>query len=183
MIVYLACADNNKATTVLSLFEAATRTFGVPSRVRSDKGGENVDVASFMLSHPKRGPGRSSMITGPSTHNQRIERLWRDVFTGVLSLYYHIFLHMEDVGMLDATSEVDLFCLHYVFITRINHHLEVFQKSWNSHKLSNEGNKTPEQLWIEGMFDIPGTTTEECVMAEVWDAAESLVSKLQYMYK
>ena len=28
---------------------------------------------------------------GKSTHNQRIERLWRDVFEGCLDLFYEIF--------------------------------------------------------------------------------------------
>lgn len=46
------------------IFIEAASKYGLPSRVSSDKGGENVDVASYMLAHPGRGPGRRSMITG-----------------------------------------------------------------------------------------------------------------------
>ena len=60
----LKASDNNRAETVLQEFLNGVEEFGLPSRVRSDKGGENVDVSAYMLSHPQRGPGRGSMITG-----------------------------------------------------------------------------------------------------------------------
>ena len=64
MPVYLKASDNNHAETVLKEFVKGVEEFGLPSRVRFDKGGENVDVSAYMLSHPQRGPGRGSMITG-----------------------------------------------------------------------------------------------------------------------
>ena len=66
--VSLECINKNKATTVLLCFLKGVETYGIPSRVRSDKGKENALVANYMIE--KRGLERGSMITGPSTHNQ-----------------------------------------------------------------------------------------------------------------
>ena len=84
--VYLSCSNNNRAYSVLELFKEAVDCWGLPLKVCSDKGGENVGISMFMLSHPHREPGRGSMILGKSVHNQRIERLWRDLFYQVVCL-------------------------------------------------------------------------------------------------
>lgn len=66
---------------MLKLFEEAIDSVGVPSRVRTDKGGENVLVWDKM--ECLRGPNRGSYLAASSVHNQRIERLWRDVWNCV----------------------------------------------------------------------------------------------------
>ena len=126
--VFLKASTNNKSETVLECFLIAVGAYGLPSRVRCDKGGENVKVSEFWLNHPERGPGRGSCITGRSVHNQRIEHLWRDVFSGCVSLFYRIFYSLEDAGLLDPSNEGDLFSLHFVFLPRINRQLETFRQ-------------------------------------------------------
>ena len=89
LIVYLKSSTNNRASTVYKLFIDAVQKYHLPSRVRSDEGGENILVAQHMLEH--RGAERRSMLTGSSVHNQCIERLWRDLHSGVIKLFYRLF--------------------------------------------------------------------------------------------
>ena len=58
---------------------------------------------------------------------------------------------MEESGLLCPTNEVQLFCLHYVFLP-------------SNHRLRTEHRLTPEQLWTRGLcfadqliFDQPST--------------------------
>ena len=110
MITFLKCSPNNRSQTVLDGFLEGVREFGLPSRVRTDHGGENVMVWNYMEN--ARGENRASFIAGCSVHNTRIERLWRDVFTSVLSSFCTLFYELEEMGVLDHDNEADLFSLH-----------------------------------------------------------------------
>ncbi len=131
-------------------FRKATEEFGVPSRVRSDKGGENVEVCYFMVNY--RGTDRASHIAGASVHNQRIERLWRDVYRCVCSTYHQVFYEMEALDVLDPNSEIDLFILHCIYLPRISKHLLEFSRAWNRHRMRTEHNWSPKKIWINSIL-------------------------------
>jgi len=167
-IVFLECADNNRTSTVLSAF-VCVHTHGLPNRIRSDLGGENVDVWGYMI---EQHSSYSAVITGSSTHNDRIECLWRDVYRCVSSLYHNTF-KKEEEGELDPLNEVDLFCLHFIFLPRINSTLKSFVGSWNNHPVSSEHNLTPNQLFIRGAMEqnsvphiLPPSSSNTCTVGQ-----------------
>ena len=103
-IVFLHCSDNNRAQTVLNLFLESIHTYRIPARIRSDHGMENIEVARWMLQ--RHGVETKPFLTGLSVHNQRIERLWRDLVTYVVSYFRGIFFFMEENEILDPLNEM-----------------------------------------------------------------------------
>lgn len=59
---------------------------------------------------------------------------------------------MEAEGVLDHLNEVDIYCLHYVFIPAINVSLKPFQEAWNNHSVATENQQTPCQMFARGLL-------------------------------
>ena len=55
------------------------------------------------------------------------------------------FYDLEREGVLDHLNETDLFCLHYVYLPRLNNNLDF--SAHNSHKVWTKSNNTPAQIF------------------------------------
>lgn len=150
VVTYLKVATNNTSQTALSAFLEGVSTYDLPLRVRTDRGGENALIAEYMVQ--QRGAGRGSIIMGRSVHNQRIERLWRDLFTGCVSYFYYLFYHLESESLLDVENEADILALHMTFLPKLQKQLDSFRQGWCHHRLRTEHNLSPHQLWLQGML-------------------------------
>ncbi|KAI4810763.1 hypothetical protein KUCAC02_013694 [Chaenocephalus aceratus] len=148
LVAFLRASDNNRSTTVMASFMDAVAKYGVPSRVRTDHGGENNSVCLMM--NIFRGSHRGSALRGRSTHNQIIEWLWGDLWRGVSNVYYDLFNFLESEGILEIDNEMHMWALHYVYLPRINHDLRDFLDQWNNHGLRTERHQSPIQLFVQG---------------------------------
>lgn len=152
LVVFLVASNNNRSSTVLQHFNTAVTQYGVPSQVRCDYGGENVDVCLFM--NVVRGMGTRSVLRGQSTHNQRIERFWGDLWSGLINVYHGLFTFLESEGIIDPDNELDMWALQYVYLPRLNRDLTVFRQRWNHHGLRTEGFSTPVQLFVRACLQL-----------------------------
>uniref|UniRef100_A0A3B1K996 Integrase core domain-containing protein n=1 Tax=Astyanax mexicanus TaxID=7994 RepID=A0A3B1K996_ASTMX len=159
LIVCLRASNNNRMSK-----------YGVPSRIRTDHGGENNSVCLMM--NIFRGPERGSALRGRSTHNQRIERLWGDLWRGLTNVYYDIFSFLESEGIVDIDNEMDLWALHYVYLPRINRDLDAFVRQWNNHSLRTERHQSPTQIFVRGCLEQQGRPTT--AMRDLFGGAQAV---------
>ena len=89
------------------------------------------------------------------------------MYLAVTQIYLTVFLVLERSGALDVSNELHLACLHYVFLPRINQHLEKFCEGWNNHALSTEKNRSPNQLLISWLHRIAGSRST--IDKELWE--------------
>ena len=87
-----------------------------------------------------------------------------DLFIGCVSLFYHLFYHLEDAGILNSDNPVHIRCLHFIYLPYINSSLANFVDGWSFHPMSSANGLSPRQLWMQGPlqhYNSGHTITEE----------------------
>jgi hypothetical protein len=111
-------------------------------------------------------------MTGRSVHNQRIERLWLECLHFNFLWTFHVisktlfktlintntfFFHrkMERKGILSSISELDLYCLHVIFLPIIQQHVEEFVDAWNLHSIRTApSSMSPVRMFMRGLTSL-----------------------------
>ncbi|GAA5969698.1 hypothetical protein JCM8115_002970 [Rhodotorula mucilaginosa] len=119
--VYLVAATDNEAKTVKKAFLHAVTVWHWPS----------------------------SFIQGRSVHNQRIERLWADIYPRKLHAFKARFEELEARNLLDPEDPINRWCIQLVYLPMLNRALQDFILQWNYHRLRTE-KSTPMALWSRG---------------------------------
>ena len=109
-------------------------------------------VGRALLFHGEECGIISPWLQGTSPHDQRIERLWRDVTSKVTSSYIRLFKKWNHrFAHWFPNGNGVLFCLHYLFMPIINQDLLIFMGTWNRHRMSSEQAMTPNQLFLNNL--------------------------------
>ena len=80
---------------------------------------------------------------------------------------------LEDSGFLCPTDDVDLFCLHYIFLPRINRELQEYSEPYNHHPVRTEHNWLPYQLWYHSSIAAHNDDPIDSVEVPTTDASLS----------
>lgn len=151
--MYVHAANNKRPETVRDCFNEAVGSCGWPTRIRTDKGGENI-IVGRMITERREGSGiLKPHLVGSSVHNQRIERLWVDVRHCVSQSFIDLYEDLFTLGEYCRDCSLDFFCAQLVFIPALRAMLEKFKVQWNNHSLSTEHQKTPNQLYVAGTLN------------------------------
>ena len=145
-LMFLKCSDNNRAQTLHTEFLRSCIEYDtIPWNIRTDSGGENFLIHHFMDNVV--GDGRAARLADKA--NQRITRFWEWLNVKVLAFYIRAFENLEDFGF-DIEDPLTLFCLHYLFIPRINEELLIFREAWSHHQFSDIVKEaSPRELYIK----------------------------------
>ncbi|KAI7789952.1 hypothetical protein IRJ41_006707 [Triplophysa rosa] len=154
-IIWLeANKTNNDSRVIASYFiNAVAENNGYPQRIRIDRGTENNHIAEMQIFF--REAGNAECVTiGPSTGNQRIERLWSTLRSQCIQFWMDHFEQLKEDGHF-VGSFIDKSLIQFCFQHFIQEDLDETVSAWNCHRIRPTHNPRAPSGRPSIMFDVP----------------------------
>lgn len=196
-VLWLKAADTNKNPKVVALFflQAIKKYKFLPTKMRTDKGTENVIIAKIQRAlryrHDDKDAGMKSFFWSKSVHNQRIEAYWRQLINHCTGFWMQYYKNLVSKNLLDLDNEVHKEIFKYCYGDIFQYDLDRTRREWNNHEIRKQPNRNvisaepnsmyycPENFgaencskpFLEEDIDFIFNDPESCVQAELYSSA------------
>ena len=116
----------------------------MPCIVRGDRGTENSLIRDMQLalrSEHNDSLRLAGFMYGTSTHNQRIERWWRNLTAMSASYWKQLFRDLQEIGEFDNSNPVHVEALRFCFTRLIQRDFDQVVQEWNQHCIRSQNNE------------------------------------------
>ena len=142
--LYCHCSNTNRAETVLFLFEIHMDYLQQLDVIREEKMSKLHIICLVIHSGVQVEVALSVDAASTTNASNGFGEMYLH-FTGCTSLFYHLFYHLEDSGILNCDDPIHLWCLHLIYIP-YNLSLTTFVDGWENHPMSSVRGLSPRQL-------------------------------------
>ncbi|XP_054890492.1 uncharacterized protein LOC129371933 [Poeciliopsis prolifica] len=142
-MIWLEAYKTNSDPHIIAgyFIDAVMEYNGFPQKIRMDHGTENTYVAAMQrfLHNTENENGFDSVILGPSTGNQRIERWWCTLRSECTQFWMEHFDQLKADGYF-VDSFLDKSLIQFCFLQTIQMELDEVVHTWNDHRIRSTNN-------------------------------------------
>jgi len=133
-VIWLRCSSTNNDPAVIGCYylDAVQQLMMCPRRLRSDRGSENITVATIQCCIT--GDSDAHRF-GSSCTNQRIESFWSVLRQLRMQWWIDLFEDLVACDLLDISNESHLEIVRFCFMNIIQSDIQVFANNWNTHRI------------------------------------------------
>lgn len=146
-VLWLQAADTNKNPKVVASYflKAFNKYKFLPTRVRTDKATENVNIAKIQRAlryeHDDEFAGMKSFYWSKSVHNQRIESYWRQLINHCTAFWMKYQKILVEKEILDLDNDLHIQIFKYCFGDLLQYDLDRTRREWNNHRIRKQPNR------------------------------------------